>query len=180
MLAEIRANDENVEVLWGTFISQTNVHQDEIEANHEKLIRVAALKASQDRLGSPAACQSRDDGDLPSKNWNKSGKSRHWDVIMSRRDESELPGHWRTDGDWHPAVGRRRVPKKQTQGDDGSLQKVAIASGWLNHRVIPALHKGCIQMGSGNTTSYGIRRWNRRHCMKPLDILMGWRSRSEH
>jgi hypothetical protein len=40
------------------------------------------------------------------------------------------------------AVGRRPQPKKRTQGDGGSWQKLAAARGRLARRAIPAPRKG--------------------------------------
>jgi hypothetical protein len=44
--------------------------------------------------------------------------------------------------DRYLAVGRRRQPKKRTQGDGGSWQKLAAARGRLARRAIPAPRKG--------------------------------------
>jgi hypothetical protein len=44
--------------------------------------------------------------------------------------------------EWHLAVRHRRRQKKQTQGNGGPLQKLAITHGLLALHVVPALHKG--------------------------------------
>jgi hypothetical protein len=45
-------------------------------------------------------------------------------------------------GDRHLAVGRRRQPKKGTQGGGGSQQKLVAARGRLTRSAFPALRKG--------------------------------------
>jgi hypothetical protein len=52
-------------------------------------------------------------------------------------------------GDRHLAVGHRRQPKKRTQGDSGSRQKLVAARGWLTRRAIPAPRKGHGRQGPG-------------------------------
>jgi hypothetical protein len=44
-------------------------------------------------------------------------------------------------GDRHLAIGRRRKPKKRTQGDGWSRKKLVTASRLMTRRAIPALHK---------------------------------------
>jgi hypothetical protein len=48
-------------------------------------------------------------------------------------------------GDGHLAVGRRRQPKKWTQGDGGSRQKFAAARGRVTRRAVPAPRKGPVK-----------------------------------
>jgi hypothetical protein len=45
-------------------------------------------------------------------------------------------------GDWHLAIGRRRQPKRRTQGDCGSRKKLAATRIQMTHCAIPAWHKG--------------------------------------
>jgi hypothetical protein len=56
-------------------------------------------------------------------------------------------------GDRHLAVGHRRQPKKRTQGDSGSQQKLVPARGRLTRRAIPAPRKGHGRQGPGKDIS---------------------------
>jgi hypothetical protein len=60
-------------------------------------------------------------------------------------------------GDRHLAVRRCGRPKKRTQGDGESRQKLAVACGQLARRTVPALRKGRSRRGPGKTTGNGIR-----------------------
>jgi flagellar hook-basal body complex protein FliE len=46
--AKADSHHKKFEVLWGTLLSQMDVHQAKIEANHEELL--AAMKASHERI----------------------------------------------------------------------------------------------------------------------------------
>jgi hypothetical protein len=52
-------------------------------------------------------------------------------------------------GDRHLAVRHHWQPKKHTQGDDGSLKKLAAAHRWMTRRIVPARHKGHGRQGTG-------------------------------
>jgi hypothetical protein len=58
--------------------------------------------------------------------------------------------------DQHLAVGRRRQPKKRTQGDGGSRQKLAAARGGLTCRAVPAPRKGRRQGPGKNNVARGV------------------------
>jgi hypothetical protein len=52
-------------------------------------------------------------------------------------------------GDRHLAVGLCRQPKKRTQGDAGSRQKLAAARGRMSRRAVPASRMGHGRRGTG-------------------------------
>jgi hypothetical protein len=65
-------------------------------------------------------------------------------------------------GDRHLAVGRRRQPKKRTQSDGGSRQKLAAACRRLTRRAFPTRRKGGGCRGPGKIPGNGIRGRSRR------------------
>jgi hypothetical protein len=54
-------------------------------------------------------------------------------------------------GDRHLAAWRRRQPKKRTQGDGGSRQKLTAARGRLIRRAIPSPRKGAVVRDQAST-----------------------------
>jgi hypothetical protein len=65
LLAEIRANNEDAEVLRDILVSRMDAHQAKTDANHKEFI--AAMKASHGKNGSPDGHQSTDNAGLPRK-----------------------------------------------------------------------------------------------------------------
>jgi hypothetical protein len=57
-------------------------------------------------------------------------------------------------GDWHLAVRRRRQPRKRSEADGGSRQKLVAARGRLTRRAIPALRKEHGRQGPGKDMLY--------------------------
>jgi hypothetical protein len=71
---------------------------------------------------------------------------------------------WGTGGPiWGPVSGYKatQMPKKWTQGDGATWQKLAAALGQLDHHPIHSLHKGYRDREHGKTTGNGIRGQNR-------------------
>jgi hypothetical protein len=64
-------------------------------------------------------------------------------------------------GDRYIAVGSRRQPKKRTQGDDGSREKLVAARRRMTRRAIPARRKG--RSHEGPTVEK--RRWKDRNAI---------------
>jgi hypothetical protein len=81
--------------------------------------------------------------------------------------------------DQHLAIGRRRQLKKRTQGDGGSLQKLAAARGRLTRRAIPAPHKGrhqgpvrdSVARGANNGRTLEMRRRKVPECNSEMKDL---------
>jgi hypothetical protein len=65
-------------------------------------------------------------------------------------------------GDRHLVVGRRRQPKKRTQGDCGLRYKLVAPRRRLIRRAVLALRKGRCRKGPGKTPANGIRGRSRR------------------
>jgi hypothetical protein len=152
IMAKIEASNYKVEVLRHTLVSWLDVDQAKTEANHEKWM--AAMKASHERMN--VSVKTTEDCQM------KQGKEEIKMEACLEEMKVEIVGHL--------AVRRCGRPKKRTQGDGGSLQKLAVARGRLTRRAVPAWRRGRSRRGPGKTTGNGMTGQSRR-----LELRLGSR-----
>jgi hypothetical protein len=141
MKAEIRTNNEEFEVLWGTRVSWMDAW-------------IEGMKACVGKLEA---------------NWEMSDAVAKHKLIPNEETRVETIGalkDWY--GDWQLAAGCHQQLKKWTQGDGGS-RKLAAARKWITRRAIPARHKGRGHKGlmikrrrKDPECNNGIKNWGTR------------------
>jgi hypothetical protein len=88
-------------------------------------------------------------------NWEKSeAVLEQQDIPMEGTEVENIRALVYQYGDWHLAPGHHQQPKKQTQGNGGSQQKLTTAQGQLTCHAIPALRKVTVVRDRAGTMLY--------------------------
>jgi hypothetical protein len=146
------------EVLLSTLVPRMDIHHARTEAIQEYVI--ARMDVNQERMEASAnawrketaACHEETGACLESKEPTSDeieSIAVHENVPKEEAAVESFGALKERYGDRHPAVGRRRQPKKRTQDDGGSRQKLAAARGRLTRRAVRAPRKGHGRQGPG-------------------------------
>jgi hypothetical protein len=123
MDSTIDANNENSEVLRGTLVSRMDIHQARTKAIQEEM--KAKIDIRQERMG--VCLEKTGATDLEANPEEKQTVVQQQEVSKEEPAVKTLRLRKKRYGDRHLAVGRHRQSKKQTQGNGGSLKKLAVA-----------------------------------------------------
>jgi hypothetical protein len=166
--AKMDSHHEKFEVLWGTVLSQMDVHQAKTEANHEELI--AAMKTTDERIEALLDVSQEVTEAYPEIMEVNLGElqsvTEHEVVPKEEAAVKPFRALKKQHGDWHLAIRHRDQTKKWTQGNGGSQKKLAAVHRGMTHHAGVEWHKGHGQDNVVEGTQKG-RTFGRRHRVQP-------------